>query len=94
MPSMNKESVSAMLIACGFSVDTIRKIFELRELHGCLMEKTKNEIVALQRKAILKGYNCGDMRIFRGFRTEIDPEKGRIEYFPIFIKKEGEINEH
>ena len=85
---MSNDSISAMLIANGFSIETVKKVLELREKHECLMEKTRNEIVLLQKEAILIGYNYGDTKIFRGFKTDVDPEKGTIEHHPIFTLKE------
>lgn len=85
---MNNDQVSAMLIADGFSLEAVKKILELRKEHDCLMEKTREEIIRLQRKAILFGYNFGEAKIFCGCRAEIDKEKGQLNQFPVYIKKE------
>ena len=41
----------------------VKKVLELRELHSCLMEKTKNEILSIQVKAAYLNYIAGEGRI-------------------------------
>lgn len=65
----------------------VQKILELRKRYACLMEKQRDEILSLQRKAIYIDYIAGESRIMVSEPQDYERNGSTVKTYFKYIDK-------